>query len=158
MKWQRAQQQCVNYAENTRVCANADGQRRNRQSCMPRTAGPKPQRVLEILKHLARNLQQPPAKLQGERCVAHLRHSKFMLCSLGLQSLSRSPRSSFAGEDGGNTLNLGAGIGLSPMRSSHKNLFSTALSAASAWLKSRFFPSFHSLVLISYSKPLSRLR
>jgi hypothetical protein len=51
--------------------------------------------------------------------------------------------------DGGNRWKFGAGIGASPMRSCHRNLFRTVLSAASAWLKSRFLPSFHSFVFIS---------
>jgi len=56
LKWKGAQQQGVDYAKDTRVRSNADGEGRDGESCMPRPAGPKPKCVLEILKHFARNL------------------------------------------------------------------------------------------------------
>ena len=57
-EWQRAQQQCVDDAEDTRVYANADGKGGNRETGVPRTASPKPKRVPDILRHFARNLRR----------------------------------------------------------------------------------------------------
>lgn len=48
----------------------------------------------------------------------------------------------------GKTLCWGGGMGMLPIRSCHRYLFRTTLLAASAWLKSRFLPCFHSLVFI----------
>src|ERR1035438_2080107 len=53
---QRAQQQCVDHAEDTRVGANSDGKRGNGERCVSRTASPKAKRVPDILGHFARNL------------------------------------------------------------------------------------------------------
>ena len=55
-KWKGAQQQCVDYAKNPRVRSYADGEGHDGESSVPRTASPKPKRILEVLKHLARNL------------------------------------------------------------------------------------------------------
>src|ERR1700719_3177138 len=49
----------------------------------------------------------------------------------------------------GKTLCCGGGMGASPMRSRQRNLLSSAVSTASAWLKSSVLPSFHSLVFAS---------
>src|SRR5258708_19692911 len=49
VEWQRAQQQCVDDAEDTRVCPNADGKDGNRQPSLPRPAIPNPTRVPAIL-------------------------------------------------------------------------------------------------------------
>ena len=51
-----AQQQCVDNAEDPRVCANANGERGNGESRVPRADGPKPKRVPDILRYFARNL------------------------------------------------------------------------------------------------------
>ena len=50
--------------------------------------------------------------------------------------------------DAAKTLCSGGGIGMSPFRSFHRNWLSSAVSTASAWLKSRFSPSFHSSAFI----------
>ena len=57
-EWQRAQQQGVDHAENAGVGANADGQGGNRESRVPRAAGPQPERVAEVLRRFARNLRR----------------------------------------------------------------------------------------------------
>ena len=50
-KWKRAQQQRVDYAEDTCVCANSDGEGNDGESCVPGTSGPETKSVLEILSH-----------------------------------------------------------------------------------------------------------
>ena len=50
------------------------------------------------------------------------------------------------GSEAGNTLCCGGGIAILPMRSCQRNLLRMAVSTASAWLKSSFLPSTHSLV------------
>jgi len=56
-EWQRAEQQGVDDAEDTGVCANADGQSGNRECSVPRTAGPKAEGVPDILRYFAGELQ-----------------------------------------------------------------------------------------------------
>src|SRR6185312_1785557 len=50
-KWKRAQEQCIDNAENSRVCADAYCESGDSKCRLPRTAGPKPQCVPEVLKH-----------------------------------------------------------------------------------------------------------
>src|SRR6185503_20904548 len=69
-----------------------------------------------------------------------------------------SHRSGPSRSEAGNTQCSGGGMGTLPIRSCQRNLLSTAVSTASARLKSNFLPSFHSFVLTLYSRPLSRLR
>ncbi len=57
-KWQRAQQQRIDNAEDAGVGANADGERQDREPRVPGTAGPKPQRVSRILIDLSGELDR----------------------------------------------------------------------------------------------------
>ncbi len=55
-KRQRPQHQRVHHAEHSGVGSDADGQRRDRESGVQRSASPLPQRVAAVLKDFAREL------------------------------------------------------------------------------------------------------
>src|SRR5687767_3016573 len=52
-KRERAQEQCIDNTENARVCADAYCEGGDSKSSLPRTTGPKPQCVPDVLKHHA---------------------------------------------------------------------------------------------------------
>ena len=52
LKWKRTQQQPVDDAKHARVHANAERKGSDSECCVPWAAGPEPESVLEILKHV----------------------------------------------------------------------------------------------------------
>jgi len=54
-KGKRVEQQSIDDAENAGVCANADGEGRDGECCVPRPAGPEPERISEVPNHFGRH-------------------------------------------------------------------------------------------------------